>query len=145
VKWTRHTRQQTRRRRTYGEMGADDWWKPVWKSEPTGATLVRWEANLVQSERVNGKPRHRVICRLGRCGVLDDLSDRIRFWRYVRRVLRRYDFDRPTWVRISAQLDKHCPHPTQAEIDAVNERERRWAESWGRRPETISNPMDGLL
>jgi hypothetical protein len=89
-------------------------------------------AVLVKCERVNGKPRQKIVRTLGNIGdrCLDDVLPQARFWRDVREKLRDVcdkSSDIP-WQSFESIMDKIravVPEPSEAEYEAARERNRR--------------------
>ena len=71
--------------------------------------------SLVESHRVDGKPRHRVVAYLG--GVRDALhtNHRILFWHNVRYRLDQLDLDPDIRTRIEADIAARVPYTSEAE------------------------------
>ena len=71
--------------------------------------------SLVQSHRVDGKPRHRVVAYLG--GVRDALhtNHRILFWQNVRYRLDQLDLDPDIRAKIETDIAARVPYTSEAE------------------------------
>jgi hypothetical protein len=81
-------------------------------------------AVLVESHRVDGKPRHRTIAYLG--SVHADVSGalgRARFYREVETKLAGLKLSRPVRAKIIGSIERRVPRPVKAE---VRKDERRW-------------------
>jgi hypothetical protein len=78
-----------------------------------GDPAARLEARLVESLRIDGKPRQRFIAYIGSIEEPNDGGDRIDFWDVTSRVLNylvnRLGDERP---KIEAALDARVPRPT---------------------------------
>jgi hypothetical protein len=96
------------------------------RSRSLGPLLI---ATLVESKRVNGKPRHRVVAYLGaiRVNCIDDpisTLHRARFWE-AKDVLDELDLSADERVRIEAILESRVPRREQ-EIERALDRARNW-------------------
>jgi hypothetical protein len=93
--------------------------------------IKRIKAVLVESVRVDGKPRQKYIAFLSSYNPDRSGSGRFRFWREARACLDRLD-NRITpddRIKIEAELARRVPRTTPEEIEA---QERESAESWQR-------------
>ena len=81
-------------------------------------------AVLVKSERINGRPRQRVVKHLGSFREKEILSVIVRdyFWRRIEAKLSKLDLDPDTRSRVEARLSQTIPRPSQAEKDKEVER-----------------------
>ena len=88
--------------------------------EKVGATTLL-SAVLVESVRVNGKPRQRIVSYLGsiqECNMQIPMLRRV-FWRDVRERLNGVDCSRQEREAIEAKLAETVPEPSEEEIDAL--------------------------
>ena len=86
-----------------------------WKSRQLAAD-VAYSAILVESVRIDGKPRQRFVSHLGTIRPRYGAVAIIAFWYDVDKVLDRLDCDRE---HVTAQIAKKVPRPSQAQMDSV--------------------------
>ena len=86
-----------------------------WKSRQLAADVAH-SAILVESVRIDGKPRQRFIAHLGTIRPRYGAVAVIAFWHDVDNVLDQIDCDRE---HVTAQIVKRVPRPSQALIDSV--------------------------
>lgn len=71
--------------------------------------------SLVESCRVDGKPRHRVLAYLG--GIRDAMptNHRIAFWQNARHRLDKIDLDHDTRAKVETDIAKRVPYTSEDE------------------------------
>jgi len=106
-----------------------------WKVRGVGPATVTRSAQLVKSERVDGKPRQRIVAYLG--ALQDGARDvRAREW-FWKRLLPRLDalnLDAAERARIVAQIAEVVPRGTEVErleeARSLAERQAAWQREW---------------
>ena len=115
-----------------------------WKKYATKPPRSRWATNygeyslaavLVESRRVNGKPRQKVIKHLASIreyGLADEMVGwHTGFWRDVEESLRDLDLSEADRAKIEAALVRRVPKPTKEKWAAAN---AKFAEEMKRVP-----------
>lgn len=142
VRWKvqRHTHKAPARRRKddFAFDEVTERLKRVWVSYPTGEaaapdTICR-AAYLVKSERVNGKPRQRIIAYLGVIGEGEvSLRDRLYFWREARKRILKLGvagvLDAEGCARAELALSQVVPAPSAAQQEEADKEDaalRAW-------------------
>jgi hypothetical protein len=97
----------------------------VKESQPTGDYAL--SAQLVESHRVDGRPRQKVIKYLGtiREPAVAHVGHRMSFWRTVSAAFKALDLPPEQQHTIELALHARVPFPTMEEIDA---HARMWAD-----------------
>jgi hypothetical protein len=100
-----------------------------WKTRPrAGFDGPLLSAVLVRSERINGKPRQKIVACLAsiRETIIDNPYRRYYFWRKVDKRLESLGLEKAEHERIVAALASRVPRPTEAEL---RQEDRERAES----------------
>ncbi len=118
VRWKKRKLSQKSLDRRRGYLSEEQW--PLF--EFSEHTLY---AVLVESVRIDGKPRQRIVCILGYIGDKARAWGRYDFWNDVRPRLDGADLDRDTYSRVVAKLRETVPEPTDEELNAESEEDRR--------------------
>jgi hypothetical protein len=98
------------------------------KSQPTGDYAL--SAQLVESRRIDGKPRQHVIKYLGTIDShrIQDVGPRMFFWRHVGTALKALALPPEQQRPIELALHERVPFPTKEEIEAEREHFRQLEE-----------------
>lgn len=83
---------------------------------------------LIESRRVDGNPRQKVICYLGSVdeGHLDKTWQRVDFWDAVKPKLERLDLTRKERARIEGSIQLRVPRVTEEQEEQFKRERRRW-------------------
>jgi hypothetical protein len=94
---------------------------PIWEKRPTGDYAL--SAQLVESHRVEGKPRQKVIKYLGTINQSDiaHIGHRIGFWRTVSAAFKALGLPPEQQHTIELALHARVPFPTQEDVQKARD------------------------
>jgi hypothetical protein len=94
---------------------------PVWEKRPTGDYAL--SAQLVESHRVDGKPRQKVIKYLGTINQsrIDQVNHRIGFWRTASTAFKALSLPSDQQHTIEQALHARVPFPTQEDVQKARD------------------------
>ena len=111
-------------------------WKRRKKAKPTPGRRRRWRSDagdslycvLIESQRVNGVPRQKVICYLGSLDENDreKLWLRVDFWDAVDAKLARLDLTRRERAKIEESIGRVVARVPEAEVAAFRLEREKW-------------------